>query len=184
MPLLAIQLTDDARLVAAVAVSQYLPFLVIGLPAGVVLDRFDRRWIAVVAQTLRALVLGVLVLAIVADASSVPVLMGASFLIGASEVMTDGGLPALVRDLVRSEQLEVANAQLIATQRVSNAFLGPPIGAVLFEAEAWLPFAGAAVMSLASVGTLTQIPGRFRPPQAQETTSLLSRAAMGAALCT
>ncbi len=179
MPLLAIQLTGDARLVAAVAVFQYLPFLIIGLPAGVVLDRFDRRWIAVAAQMLRALVLGGLVATVLADAASIRVLMGASFLIGASEVMTDGGLPALVRELVRSDQLEVANARLMATQRVANAFVGPPLGAVLFEIEGWLPFAGAAIMSLASVGTLTRIPGRFKPAQAEEATAFLERATMG-----
>ncbi len=179
MPLLAIQLTDDARLVAAVAVFQYLPFLVIGLPAGMMLDRFDRRWIAVVAQMLRALVLGGLVVTVLADAANIRVLMGASFLIGASEVMTDGGLPALVRELVRSNQLEVANARLMATQRMTNAFIGPPLGAVLFEIDAWLPFAAAAVMSLISVGTLTRIPGRFKPRQAEETAALLVRATMG-----
>ena len=56
LPLLAIRLTDDARLVAAVAVFQYLPYLLIGLPAGVVIDRYDRRWIAVIAQSARAMV--------------------------------------------------------------------------------------------------------------------------------
>ncbi len=179
MPLLAIQLTDDARLVAAVAVFQYLPYLLIGLPAGVVLDRFDRRWIAVIAQMLRAAVLGGLVVMVLTETSSIRALMGVSFLIGASEVMTDGGLPALVRELVKSEQLEVANARLMATQRVTNAFVGPPLGALLFELDSSLPFALAAAMSLASVATLTQLPGRYRPEQPEEAAAFLVQATMG-----
>ena len=179
MPLLAIQLTDDARLVAAVAVFQFLPFLLIGLPAGVVLDRFDRRWIAVIAQTLRAAVLAGLVVAVLTDTAGIGVLMGASFMIGASEVMTDGGLPALVRELVESEQLEVANARLMATQRVSNAFIGPPLGALLFEVDSSLPFALAAVMSLASVATLAQLPGHYRPDQPEESVPFLASATIG-----
>ena len=179
MPLLAIQLTDDARLVAAVAVFQYLPFLIIGLPAGVVLDRFDRRWIAAIAQLLRALVLAVLVATVLADGAGIRVLMGVSFLIGASEVMTDGGLPALIRELVKSNQLEVANARLMATQRVTNAFIGPPLGALLFEVESWLPFAVAATMSLVSVATLTQLPGRYKAPQTEAPTAFLVQATTG-----
>ena len=50
LPLLAIGITGDARLIAAVTAFQYLPFLLMGLPAGVVIDRLDRRWIAVGAQ--------------------------------------------------------------------------------------------------------------------------------------
>ncbi len=50
-PLLAITLTDDARLVAVVFAFRFLPFLVVGLPAGVLIDRFDRRHIAMVART-------------------------------------------------------------------------------------------------------------------------------------
>jgi MFS family permease len=179
MPLLSITLTDDARLIATVTMFQFLPFLIIGLPAGVVLDRFDRRWIAVVAQVMRAGVLAALVMTILTGAVSIGILMGASFLIGVSEVMTDGGLPALVRELVRSDQLEVANARLMATQRVTNAFIGPPLGALLLEVDSWLPFAMAAVLSLVSVGGLTQLPGRYRPEQAETVAPFRVQASMG-----
>ena len=46
---LVIGLTDDARLVALVTVFRFVPFVLVGLPAGVLLDRFDRRRIAVLA---------------------------------------------------------------------------------------------------------------------------------------
>ncbi len=42
-PLLALSLTDDARLIAAVTFATMLPWLILSLPAGVYLDRHDRR---------------------------------------------------------------------------------------------------------------------------------------------
>ncbi len=179
MPLLAIRLTDDARLVAAVAVCQYLPFLIIGLPAGVVLDRFDRRWIAVTAQVGRALVLSGLVIVVARGGATIAALMLASFLIGASEVMTDGGLPALVRDLVDPPRLEVANARLSATQTVSNSFVGPPLGALLFQVDPALPLTASAAAALVSVGMLVRLPGDHQPEQTDETATFRTRTTVG-----
>ena len=42
-PLLALQLTNDSRLIAAVTFAAMLPWLVLSLPAGVYLDRHDRQ---------------------------------------------------------------------------------------------------------------------------------------------
>ena len=179
MPLLAIRLTDDARLVAAVAVCQYLPFLIIGLPAGVVLDRFDRRWIAVTAQVGRAFVLGGLVIVVARGGATIAALMLASFLIGASEVLTDGGLPALVRDLVDAPLLEVANARLSATQTVSNSFVGPPLGALMFQVDPALPFAASAVAALVSVGMLVRLPGDHQPEQTDQSGTFRTRTTVG-----
>ncbi|MEZ5279103.1 MAG: MFS transporter [Acidimicrobiales bacterium] len=163
LPLLALAATDDARLVAMVVMFQYLPFLVIGLPAGVVIDRFDRRRIAVAAQMARAAVVGGLGLALLQGTPAPAVLFVVSFLIGVSEVLTDGGLPALVRALVRLDQLEVANARLSATQTVSNAFVGPPLGALLFELDMSLPFIASAAVTMLGVVGLLRLPGTYEP---------------------
>lgn len=179
LPLLAISFTDDPKLIAAVATFQFLPFLVLGLPAGVLIDRFDRRWTAAMAQGLRALVFVALVVLLRAGADEIGLLMVAAFLIGSSEVVTDGGLPALVRKLVRPQQLELANSRLMATQRATNAFIGPPLGAVLFEVDTSLPFAAAAVVALLSVVGLLQLPGNYRPEQSIETASFVSRTTAG-----
>ena len=162
LPLLAIELTDDARLVALVTVFRFLPFLLVGLPAGVLLDRLDRRRIAVVAQLGRAATVGLLSATVLADRTSIPLLVAAAFVIGVGEVLTDGGLPALVRVLVERDQLEVANSRFSATQTVSNVFVGPPLGALLFEIEPAAPFAASLLLFLAAATMLVRIPGRFR----------------------
>lgn len=162
-PLLAINLTDDARLVALVSVFRFLPFLVIGLPAGVLLDRVDRRLLGVIAQIARAAGMAVAAAFTFADAATIPILLAIGFATGVGEVLTDGGLPALVRDVVRSDQLEVANSRISATQTVSNVFVGPPVGALLFELKASLPFVFAGVLYLAAAGLLTRLTGTQKP---------------------
>ena len=49
MPLLALSLTDDERLLALTTVATFVPWLVISLPVGVVVDRVDRRLLMVAA---------------------------------------------------------------------------------------------------------------------------------------
>ena len=162
-PLLAVNLTDDARLVAAVAAARTIPFLVVGLPAGVVIDRFDRRRIAIVAQILRSAVLVGIVATVLADSATIALLVGGGFIVGVAEVMIDGGLPAVVRDVVESAQLETANSRLRASETVTNTFIGPPIGALLFQLDPAVPFIGAVGLYLASVVALTQLRGDYTP---------------------
>ena len=162
-PLLAINLTDDARLVALVSAARFLPFLVVGLPAGVVLDRFDRRVMAMLAQVGRAAALGFLAFALIDGSATIPLTLVVAFVVGVGEVLTDGGLPALVREVVQPAQLEVANSRFSATQTVTNTFIGPPVGALLFGIDPAIPFAGVAVLYLASILMLARVPGRFRP---------------------
>ena len=43
VPLLATTLTQDPLLISVIAALAFLPWLVFGLPAGMIVDRFDRR---------------------------------------------------------------------------------------------------------------------------------------------
>ncbi len=163
LPLLAVGETDDARLIALVAAVRVVPFVVLGLPAGLILDRFDRRAIAVVAQLIRAGAIGVLATIVARDDTTIAALIATALVMGAGEVLTDGGLPAIVRDVVTSGQLEVANSRLSATQTVSNMFIGPPLGALLFEVDPAVPLVAVAALFLAGALLLVRLPGTYRP---------------------
>ncbi|MEM7094647.1 MAG: MFS transporter [Actinomycetota bacterium] len=160
-PLIAVSLTDDARLVAVVAAARVLPFLIISLPAGVLIDRRDRRHLAMIAQVIRAAVLVAAVALLRADTMTIVLLSLAAFATGAAEVLIDGGLPAIVRDTVKAFQLEDANARLRAAETVSNNFIGPPLGAVAFQWDTTVPLLMAAGLYLASIGMLMRLPGNF-----------------------
>jgi MFS family permease len=178
-PLLAFDLVDDARVLGLVAASRFLPFVVVGLPAGVIIDRFDRRRLAALAQIGRGLVMAALAIAVAAGTVSVGLIVVAAFTIGLGEVLTDGGLPALVRDLVRTDQLEVANSRISATQTVTNLVIGPPIGAALFGLGASLPFIACALAFALGAVVLRALPGRFRPAQSDEREGVLRELTVG-----
>ena len=56
-PLLAAHLTDDPRLIVGVTIAAQLPWLLVALPAGAVVDRVDRRRLVVTVECARAAVL-------------------------------------------------------------------------------------------------------------------------------
>ncbi|MFM7665309.1 MAG: MFS transporter, partial [Actinomycetota bacterium] len=66
-PLLALSLTDDARLISTVSFAAMLPWLVLSLPAGVFIDRHERRNIMAWSNIVRALLFAGLTLAILTD---------------------------------------------------------------------------------------------------------------------
>lgn len=178
-PLLAVSLTDDARLVALVAAARMVPFLVVGLPAGVIIDRFDRRHLAMLAQLGRGSALLAVGLLTSAGRASIGLLVIGGFVVGVGEVLTDGGLPAVVRDVVRTGQLEDANGRLRASETVANQFVGPPIGAILFQFSHAAPFFGAALLYAATVGLLSKLPGNFKPAQDPNRASFVTQMGQG-----
>ncbi len=178
-PLLAVSLTDDARLVAFVSMCRFLAFPLLGLPAGVVIDRFDRRNLAIVAQIGRAGAVGAVAALLASDSVTIPVLAAAAFVVGAGEVITDGGLPAVVRSVVTAADLDVANGRLSASQTVANMFIGPPLSALLFEADPALPFIGAGLLYLLTIGFLARLSGHFRPDVEVDSGSVRHRMTRG-----
>lgn len=178
-PLLAVSLTDDARLVAFVAMCRFLAFPLLGLPAGIIIDRFDRRTLAAIAQLGRAAALGVVTWVVMSDEATILIIAAAAFVVGVGEIITDGGLPAVVRSIVDTDQLEVANSRLVASQTASNAFIGPPLGALLFEIDPALPFFGAAGLYLFTVGLLGGLRGSFRARTEVDDGSLRRRMTRG-----
>jgi MFS family permease len=133
--------TRDPGVVALAALLQRLPWLLFGLHAGVVADRFDRRVVIGGANLGRAVVLAGLCLAIATDRIGVGVVLGCLFLLGVAEVLVDTTTVTLLPMVVESEHLGVANARLVAVHFTVNQLVGPPLGAALFALAPVWPFA-------------------------------------------
>ncbi|HEU4811562.1 MAG TPA: MFS transporter [Nocardioides sp.] len=145
-PLLVASQTHDPLVVAMAALLQWLPPLVFGLYAGALADRLDRRLIVVFVDLVRAGVLLLLTASIVTGWVSVPIVLGALFLLGTAEVFADNTSSTLLPMLVDRDDLGVANARLQTGFITVNQLIGPPIGAGLFAlAHAW-PFLTQAVL--------------------------------------
>ncbi|MDO8143988.1 MULTISPECIES: MFS transporter [Isoptericola] len=139
-PLLVASQTDSAFLVALAALLQRLPWVVLGLWAGALADRLDRRRLVIVSNVLRTVVVAVLCAFILTDHVNITVVLVAMLLMGVAEVFADTTAQTLLPMLVDSRDLGTGNARLQAGFLTGNQLVGPPVGAALFAAgHAW-PF--------------------------------------------
>lgn len=162
IPLIAVRLTDSPAEIAGVAVASQIPMLLLGLVAGGMADRFDRRWTMLAVQVLRVVVIGALAVLALADALSMPVLYAVAFVLGAGETFFDTNAQSILPAVVGRERLVHANGRLFAAETVMNGFVGPPLGGLLIAIAIPVALGSAAVgFALAAVGLLL-IAGSFR----------------------
>jgi predicted MFS family arabinose efflux permease len=164
-PLVAVTLSHSPLAIAVVAFATRLPWLVVGPFAGVVADRVHRGRLLVTADLLRAALLGAVVLLLSAGMLSIPVLCVTGFLLGAFETLFVAGAHAGVPLLVAPNQLDRANARLVAAQHAGEQMLGPVFGALAFAAFAAAPFAGDALSFVVSGVVLLSIRRHLPAPQ-------------------
>jgi len=167
-PLLIASLTSSPVLVAAGAVMQFLPWLVFGLHAGAVADRFDRRKLVMFANAARMIVLATLCVFIVTGAATIWAVLAVAFLYGTAEVFVDTAASTLLPMLVKPADLGIGNARLQAGYLVANQFAGPPIGAFLFAAGAAWPFLVEVVCVGLAVVLISRMASTPVPPRDAE----------------
>ncbi|WP_327291169.1 MFS transporter [Streptomyces sp. NBC_01198] len=166
LPLLANRLTDDPRQVAAVSLAEQLPWLLLGLTAGALADRPDRRRILWVVDALRAAVVGVLAVAVYTGTATVLLLAVTGFVLGCGQTFYNGAWSGVVPALVPPSGLGRANARLQASAQISDTLLGTPLGAVLFGIGATLPFVVDAGSFAVAAALVALTAGDFRPRKA------------------
>lgn len=158
-PLLAASLTDDPRLIALVGVGLTLPWLVLSLPLGVVIDRLDRKVLMARANIARCALFALIAVLAASGEMNIAILIAIITLVGVCEVVFDMSAQAFLPAIVPPEMLERANGRLFATEIVCNNFLGLPLGAWAFVAAVGTPFAvnaasfGVAAYLVASIRT-------------------------------
>jgi MFS family permease len=165
LPLLAAGLTSDPLAVAVVTVAGWLPWPLLALPAGAVVDRLDRRRLIWAVDGARALVVGGLAAAVVAGQASIPLLAVAGFLVGAGQTLVENAAQSMVVAVVGRDpgRLERANGRLVATLTVGQQLVGPPVGSAAYAVAGWLPFLVDAGSFGAGAALVASIRGRFRP---------------------
>ncbi|WP_051817361.1 MFS transporter [Kitasatospora sp. NRRL B-11411] len=152
-PLLVTSLTRDPVLVGLAVFVQQLPWLLLAPVSGVLVDRVDRRRLAVAADAARAGLTAVLAVAVYANAVSLPLVYAVGLLLGSCAALGDNASSALLPAVVDSADLPRANSRMFGTESVLNRLCGPPLGAALFGVAAGLPltvdalsFTGAAAL--------------------------------------
>jgi len=167
LPLLAVTITRDPRLVSVVTAATYLPWMVLSLPAGAIVDRYDRVTLMRSAQLVQAAVVALLAIAVVFHQASIEVLALGGLLLGCAEVIFSNAAQAVLPAIVPPELLAKANGSQQISLTIGESFLGPPVGSLLFAAAAALPFGLDAVSFAASAGLVSRLP---RVPKADKNT--------------
>ena len=156
VPLLAARLTSDPFEVSLTVAASYAAWLVVGLPAGALVDRWPRRTTMVVADVVRAMVVGALAITVLTGAVQLWTLVASVFLLGVAGCFFDpaaqAALPLVVgRDPTR---LATANGRIWSLDLLGRSMVGPPLGAALFVLGASIPFFGNAIAFLLSAALL------------------------------
>lgn len=162
-PLLAVQVTRDPLLIGGLSAAQFLPWLLFGVVAGALLDRVDRRTAVVVANTVRAVVIGLLALLVHFDAASIWLVYVAALGVGIAETVADSATNVLVPAVVGRSGLAEANSKLQAAEIVGQTFLGGPLGSLTFALFAAFPFLLDSVAFALGAVLLVTLPGTYRP---------------------
>ncbi len=156
-PLLVASQTDDARLVALAGLLRGLPWLVVGLYAGAMADRLDRRTVVVTADAVRSVVLALLCVSIATGRISIAVVLVSVFALGVAEVFADSTSSTLTPMFVDKADLGIANSRMQAGFLTANQLIGPPVGALLFAAGMVWPFVTQLVCAVLGVVLVSRI---------------------------
>jgi MFS family permease len=145
VPLIATTLTRDPLAISVIGALAFLPWLVFGLPAGMLVDRFDRRVIMAVANGIRGGVALWLAILTATGQISLWTLFVGTLVFGLGETLFDNATNAVIPGVVARRQLDRANGRMQAAQVTIDSFIAQPIAGVLFAVALVLPlWVGAA----------------------------------------
>jgi predicted MFS family arabinose efflux permease len=166
-PLLVLLLTGSPAKAGLVAFAQTLPFPLLFLVAGVVVDRVDRKLLLLVADGARAIAFASLVAALAVDRVVLAHILAVAFVEGAFFVFFRLAESAALPQVVPKEQLPTAVAQNQARDQGAE-LAGAPLGGLLFGFDRLLPFLFDAVSYAIGFVTLLFIRSPLqedRPPR-------------------
>ena len=156
-PLLVASQTRNPILVAAAMVALQAPWLLVGLFAGALADRLDRRLVIMAANAVRGLVLAGLCAVVATGHVNIALVLVAMLALGTAETFVDATAGTLTPMLVEKRDLGIANSRLMAGMITGNQLVGPAVGALLFSVGMVWPFLLTAVCIAVGVVLVSRI---------------------------
>lgn len=154
---------DAATIVTLVQTASTLPMMLLALPAGVLADAFDRRWLLFAVQVYFVVV--ALLLAALAAAGLMPpaLLLSFTFAIGAGGAVLSPTWQALITELVPRHELAAATRLDMVSVNVARA-AGPALAGLVIARWGVPP---VFAMDAAAFGFLALMLLAWRRPQAR-----------------
>jgi MFS family permease len=161
-PLLVLALTHSPAQAGLVGAAFGLPYLVLSLPAGALVDRWDRKRVMILCDTIRAINIATIPLAGALHVLSMPQLYVNALVEGTGFVFFNVAEVAALPRVVTSDQLPAATSQNQVSQ-FGGGLIGPPLGGLLYQVFGrTVPFLADAISYAASVISLALVRTDFQ----------------------
>ncbi len=164
-PLLVLAVTQSPAQAGFVAALRALPATFFSLFAGVLVDRWDRKWVMLVCDTGRALSLASIPIAYELGHLTIWQLYITAFIEGTLMIVFNLAKTATVPQVVMRAQLTTAVAQEEFVEG-TTALFGPSLSGVLYTLGAMFPFVTDAISYLISIVTIAFIRTPFQRERA------------------
>lgn len=162
LPLLAAQLTNSPAQVTAVSLTLTLPWLLVALHIGVIVDRFDRRRLLWGANGMRLAAMGCLTVSAVTGGLTLGQLFTAGVILGVADVLASTSASALVPAAVPAAGRQRANVWMVGAETVGQEFAGPFVGGLLLAAGTGLALGLISASYAVAALALLLLVGHFR----------------------
>jgi MFS family permease len=166
-PLLVLALTHSPAKAGLTGFCVTVPWLLFTLPAGALVDRWNRKRVMIAADAGRALALASVAVALWLDSLTFAQILVAATIEGTLFVFFFVGERAALRNVVPDEQMTTAMAQNEA-RFFGASLVGSPIGGALFGLGRSVPFLVDAITYLASTAGLLLIRKPFQEERTAE----------------
>lgn len=177
-PLLVLAIWDSPARAGVVGFLATLPLLLLQLPAGALVDRWNRKRTMIWCDVARAVALAGIAIAFWLERLTFAQIAVTAFVDGSLFVFFNLAENAAIPKVVPPQQLSTALAQNEARTR-GSALAGQPLGGLLFQlGRAW-PFVVDAVSYVVSIGTLALIRSEFREDRVPDRAPLVSEVVEG-----
>lgn len=161
LPLLVLATTGSPAQAGIASFAAGLPYVLLGLPAGALADRWDRKRLMLWCDIGRAGAVATIPLALAIDALTFGQIVVVAFVAGTFTTLARPAQFSALRHVVSRDQIPEAISRNEA--RTYGAQLaGPPLGGVLFGLGRALPFVADAASYLVSAATLLLIRADFQ----------------------
>ncbi len=160
LPLAAVVLLNASTFqVGLLSAATTVCFLLVALPAGLIVDRVAKRRLMIVCDAARMLIIGSVAVSAAFGVLTMAQLFAVGFLAGLATVFFDVAYQSYVPSLMARGKLHDANGKLGATQAFSEV-AGPGLGGALFGLLKAGAMAADAISYAASTATLLLIKAR------------------------
>jgi MFS family permease len=172
-PLLILAITHSPVQAGLMTALRGLPYALLCLPAGALVDRWDRKRVMILSDIGRALALGSIPLAWAFGHLAVVHIYLVSLIEGTLFVFFQMAETGAIPHVVPKEQLTSATGQNEVIYSTS-LLVGPAIGGFLYSIFIMLPFVGDAISYVLSVISLCFVRASFQDERAITTVTLRS----------